>query len=445
MPHIGHVRLQICDGRQLLVHLQTCEVQYIEPADEPWSLTFDTEGTGFIHSGPTSHWVADILKECACSAEDGSLFVIAGDDQALVRLSDYRSRSLADLTWEMELPPIGKLQLNVRMHLRRPFGFYILWDALQLYKSLGLQSQGGAACKWASHGWARWRAFLVDDVALADHHLVNRTLSSRHTLVGQPIVSNDNPLADQRCFSTHAVLALSARWCSPDPRGSFRAESDRQSARGLLFAMVRIFATSSAKAPVWTLFLDTEAVWAPPAMPGGACPIDIVMHGATLDLQPLREIDIPLAHALVALLKGLIPAPIDRLPIVDILSGIAQHRKQADFRWFFRQLIWWLGRLLDQRAAIDLRDAEETPMACQSVRQRQKSLYKYWLAMRRAFREPMTLHLLVDGSTVLRKPMVCGLIAGPDSIGMIYPPQVRNASRVRAWKHGRSAQVGSYE
>lgn len=80
-PDRDQVRLQVCGGRQLLVHLQTCEVKYLDPAGAPWTLSFDTEGSGFIHAGPTSLWVDDILKECLCSAEDGSLFVIAGEDQ----------------------------------------------------------------------------------------------------------------------------------------------------------------------------------------------------------------------------------------------------------------------------------------------------------------------------------------------------------------------------
>lgn len=128
----------------------------------------------------------EILDECLCSSGDGSLFVIIGEGQAATSLSDHRSRALAGVVSELELPTLGKLSANIRLQLCRPFGFYTSWAALALYKLLWLSSQGGSACKWASHGWSRWRSFLLDEVGLTEHHVMNRARSQ----APQP---SDNP------------------------------------------------------------------------------------------------------------------------------------------------------------------------------------------------------------------------------------------------------------
>lgn len=327
--HEGHVRLQISGGRQQLVHMQTCERKVLEPLATPWALSFDAEGSGFIHAGARSQWVDEVLDECLCSSGDGSLFVITGEGQTATSLSDHRSRALAGLVLDLELPPLGKLSVNIRLQLCRPFGFYTSWDALALFKSLRLSSQGGSACKWASHGWSRWRSFLLDDVGLTEHHVVNRMPQSGPAALGQPVVEDGSPLAEQRSFSTHAVLALSARWCSPDPKVSLRAKSDRDSVQGFLFAMLRIATSKPAKPLVWTLFLDTEAEWTPPAVPEGDRPIDILMHGDTLNLQPLSEDSDARGHAVARHLAACIAAPLGACPLMSILSLVSQHRRGA--------------------------------------------------------------------------------------------------------------------
>lgn len=89
--------------------------------------------------------------------------------------------------------------------------------------------------------------------------------------------------------------------------------------------------------------------------------------------------------------------------------------------------MWWAGAAIDLSFATDLKDAVCKPLREQTLRQREKALYRYWLSMRKTFDSPRFIHVALDGGTVFRKSMVCGLISEAGGFGMVYPPQARSS------------------
>ena len=90
--------------------------------------------------------------------------------------------------------------------------------------------------------------------------------------------------------------------------------------------------------------------------------------------------------------------------------------------WVAKQVVWFLGSCIDNILVLKL--SSTLAPAKPTRTSLSKTLTAYWLAMRENFHEVSTLHIALDGGTLFKKPMVVGIIARPDNVGMVFPPQV---------------------
>lgn len=287
-----------------------------------------------------------------------------------------------------------------------------------------LTAQKGSASKWASHGWPRWTKFLSEQCQLHERHFTKKAPKTSLDTVGLRVGDSNTDCAEVRCMSTHAVLAMASRFCAHDSTVCLQGDGDRAVALDLLRALVQQETSEQVAQPLtWTLFLDDRCSWHPPSCPEGERRMDIVAANGMLHLRPLRESSVGLVAQVMDILSSYFVGDFE-VPIVEALRALAPASERSTVHWFYRQLIWWLGSLVDERMAVTLQDEAAKPLAMQSARSQNKSLCKYWLCARQYFSKQPILHLAMDGSAVLRKPIVCGLIVRPDNVGMVFPPQV---------------------
>lgn len=75
--------------------------------------------------------------------------------------------------------PAGSINIRCALFQCMLNGRLVLWDILRIFGTLRMQSQGGRAGKWASHGWAAWER-LVRAVGLSpEAHLLTRSVGGR--------------------------------------------------------------------------------------------------------------------------------------------------------------------------------------------------------------------------------------------------------------------------
>lgn len=111
------------------------------------------------------------------------------------------------------------------------------------------------------------------------------------------------------------------------------------------------------------------------------------------------------------------------IPLKVALPALAAECQHDGARWLFRQLVWCVGFWLDEFFGRRFRDLSEMPLAKQSCTAGHKGIIKYWLGIVGTFKDPSCLHIAVDGSTLLKRSVVTGMIALPDGTGAVFPPQ----------------------
>lgn len=424
-PHSGVVSLHEFNGRQCIVHRETGERRLLDAdARRKWRLRFDTEGAGFVANGAQSLWVDDLLQHAVCSPDGRSQKYVVfsgapGEQRTTMPLRSFVEDLRPDLDITIELL---RLPIALRASYRRSLvaGSHCLWNIPQIFKSLRLESQRGDASRWTSHGWPVW-VKLVGLVGLPDHHLMKKSL--RHLgdeAVGAPLASSET--AEARVCSSLALLALVSKWACEGKCG-MRSASDKEKIQALLVALVDApFSSGEGQERHLTIFLE-EAAWEPPLVPTGQKPLILVCRQGFLDLGGLSAVADPNIRAVLALFRPLVGD--ERcIALRRALPALAADCLNPRTVWFFKQLVWGIGFLIDDCFGHQLRHARESPLAKKSFTVANKGVLKYWFGIQHAFRDPSCLHISLDGSTLLKRSVVAGVVVLPEGTGAVFPPQV---------------------
>ena len=172
------------------MHMLTGEVCMLLAVEHRWVLRFDDDGFGYVRALEKCEWADDVLKLTLChdgtSDNEGKLYVGQKVDGCIVikPLADFLDSRTSTMKLEI-LDPIGRVDAYAMEFLCERKGFCSVWDLMRLYASIGMTSQSGKAWKWASHSWARWQAYLVDEAGLSLEHLVGRPTNARSSMSGE--------------------------------------------------------------------------------------------------------------------------------------------------------------------------------------------------------------------------------------------------------------------
>lgn len=141
---------------------------------------------------------------------------------------------LNDVEVEFRSPPHGWVRVDVVVRQCPMQGYYLMWNLLQLGKVWELSAHKGMVGKWAQHGWERWCAYLSEEVGLHEAHAQRKTMVRDMSLVGEAASSSEGLVADFRCMSTHALVAMLSRWASESFHFHMKGDADRDTVRGCL-------------------------------------------------------------------------------------------------------------------------------------------------------------------------------------------------------------------
>lgn len=137
----------------------------------------------------------------------------------------------------------------------------------------------------------------------------------------------------------------------------------------------------------------------------------IRMTHKQVDLNDVYGCSNALARALKKHLKG--------QGTVDLLDLLKAVLSKGAFMWFAKQVIWWLGKLVDLMLMMR---RSESRLADMTRDMGDRCLTRYWLAMRRSFDQTQWLSLGVDCGRIGKKNFWVGLAATPGNLGVVIPP-----------------------
>lgn len=424
-PNQGQVVLAYCGGAQCIVHLGTCESQPCPPNVAPWRFAFDDEGSGFLRSGSEGqHWVGDLLSLTMCKAAGSSEVMVAGvAPTGVVPYDEWRHSMKVGLSARVPFHPAGEGTIEVVKYQVPFLGFSVGWDIAGVHRALKLSSQGGKPGKWVNHGWARWCKFASCALGLGDQRTQARVRCKDIREVGDRMATAVRGM-EFKMVSTHVLLGLLIRWSGCHPTMSLRSDKDKACVRCMLMGL-RHASAPRAGTSAWTLFLDLQVEWKSPAPPTGERPCTIFADGWIMDLRPLFKSSAAFAMSIGGALGGLCDSE-GKVCAFNVLLRFAALPISDSKHWFFVQLLWFVGRRLDSFIAPD----ESQLIGELSERSSDKALARYWMACTRAFARPSHLHVSLDAPTILKKPMVVGVMAMPGNVAATFPPQAARVGGV---------------
>lgn len=418
LVHIGHVRL-FCDiARQLfvLIHLLTGEHVAL-PAGGRWGLHFADDGFAYVSNeadpSAEARWVDEFLTMQAFVA--GGRFCIRrpkGEGHEIKWLDDLKNERRQDLSVEVNCPPHRAFGLQANLLGMAADGARIWWSLPAIYSALEMKAHGGRAGKWTSHGWQAW-ANLCEQLGLATAHLRKGVAHDGMGNLGADLSTTDR-VFQERCVSTHLLVALLSRWGSASTWLHLKAETERECAKGLLKSLISLALDGHKSA--FAVYSGRDEKWAPPEFPSGECPIVVLVDGMFVDLTAVyRSKELGVVEAL-----KLTPSTCRRA-LSSVLLDLAGSAQSA---WLFKQIVWWLGTTLEEHWSQNLVDsALETRLNDRTDAQRQKALVQYWVATLKAFDQAANVSISLDASRIGQKNTVCGILAMPDNRAVIFPPQ----------------------
>lgn len=442
-PHTGVVALQWFGGRQCLVHRETGERCELDATPrQRWRLHIDTEGAGFVSNGMRSDWIDDLLKITICEKAGGrEKYVVFNEPphgtKKTMRLQHYAEDARPDLNIALKTPH-SSISLVATHRRSLVAGSHCLWNLPHVFKTLCLETQRGDASRWTSHGWPAW-AKIIELVGLPAHHLMKKsTRRLGDKSVGMALASSKT--AEARMCSTHAFVALLSKWAS-DGKGGMRHPNDKSKVESLLAAVVEApFGSNGQEELCMTIFLH-GAEWNPPLCPTGQRPLRLVCRRGFVELRDLAAIADPAVRATMSLLRPL--ANDEGLVSLRLaLPALAADCFNPRTGWLFKQLVWCVGHSADDFFDKQLRHIREAPLAKQPGTASNKGILKYWFGTLEAFRDPLCLHIALDGSTLLKRSVVAGIVALPEGTGAVFPPQVAVlGGRGEAYRGGTRAHT----
>lgn len=428
-PQEGYVLLQRANGGQVITSLETgCWVKLAE-APEPWELSFAENGHGFVSSGDSSIWCADVLEQSTYIDGASGDRCIIDDKGCAVSLSIMSKRKFDSVVSFSEgRRPLASLPVVVACLSQD--GVLVWWSLPDVHRSLCLDAQKGCAHRWCEHGWDRWSSFVEKEVQLPTGHLRKKWQGdAAHASL------ESGGLAEFRCASTCALLALLVRWVSlPAERGGLGHASDKAKGGLLLDAMLAKFFNQPLAA--WTVFRDEGCRWQGAAWPVGRRPLDIAFADGAADLRPMVDSRCHLCKSLIATLtkRGIDPThPIGLKDLLLNAMAATNGRASSAHFWFVKQLLSWVGRVIDRTCADAMKAMSSPPKLPATVTSRQKDLMRYWLASREAFDRPPIVHVALDASNLAEKGTTAGLVALPSNIAVVFPPQVFGQIPLPPW------------
>ena len=401
----------------------------------PYTLSSHDSGFCFLTSPSETKWVSDLLSFPVFLNEGRNACVISGGREVLLR--DYTSKTVADTEVTLSLGVLGDRKFMVHGWKVPKDGARLRWHVLRIFTEMKLNPHGGCAHRWAFHGWARWQEF-AKEIGLASSQMIKKDMSASLIEAG---TSDD--VGERRSMGTHALIACLARWSAlPKCKGGLGSDDDKLKMAGLLDCLVGVAMSNGVRA--WTLFMDNDSTWGPPKLPTGRHMIDIKAEDGKLEILPLATVRSSLVFG-QAIVRAMTKAGVciaGRVGVRHALQASLQEQTKQNRRplmSFFKQLVWFVGTLCDELLFARFEQAGPgrhvtTTLAVGSETQRSRMLMKYFLSMRHEFQQPKVLHLALDGSTLLKKTTMVGLVALPSNVGMTFPPQARG--RLFVWVVG---------
>lgn len=420
-PDKDHILVFPGYGGQVLLNQFTGESHFMEKLPQPWLLHHDAAGNCFVQSGNRTEWVANFLKFPLYPGAGEGEFMVSTDEQQsnLVPLDDWLKRMTGDRQLSIVSPPHGEIKLQVYVLQPASRGASIWWDVLDVYRQLHFQGKKKAG-KWAAAGWSRWISYCAESCGLVGH-LVNKApagYENRGEMLGQRMLEGDR-CADFRMVSSHALVALLARWgFVGEHSGGMKSDEDRLSARGLLRALLDKVALCDV-----TFFLANGDI-SPGGWLVGSRAVVLPFSNGGLKLHGLSTVNNSICRAICKKLPAFANDAEARISFFAFLEAMAQSAsREKDLQCAFRQLVVSLGKLVDRTFLAE--GDQSLSLACGvDSRSGVKMMTKYWIAMREAFDRPQFLHMALDMGNVGKKPTFCGALALPTNIGVIFPPKV---------------------
>ena len=228
-------------------------------------------------------------------------------------------------------------------------GAAVWWNVLDIFTKMDISAHKKCAWKWAGNSWDRWTSWLCDSLLLPQVHILKRNgISSKGNDKGTEAVAVVS--CDFRGSSTTALVAMLARWaCDSVSKGGLAQQADRVAMLSLLRGLFTA-AIGSGRHEL-TIFIDTDCKWEPPSLPHGSQPADAEIVDGLLNLRPLIEHASELSTSLIAymqarreIVEGAIP--VDRALLVCI--QFMNKSTEWTALWFLRQLVWFLGHIIEQ-------------------------------------------------------------------------------------------------
>lgn len=226
-------------------------------------------------------------------------------------------------------------------------------------------------------------------------------------------------------MTTHARVGFLLRWgCLPRPRGGMELPADQEAVKGLLRAMLDSAMGSTELS--WTFFVDPEVRWAAPHLPCGSQPAHVHVNASVMDLREWGACRCGYRRAVVEELQkhnAWHQGQVRVSTALELFAPFASAKGRRILRWFALQLIWFAGTAIEGERVAALKSSDGQQLASLTRSGLQKALYRYFMAGRRAFANPVCLHLALDGGTLGKKRTTVGVIALPSNLAMVFPPQ----------------------
>lgn len=208
-------------------------------------------------------------------------------------LTEWQASCTVGLTLELHMVPAGSINIRCALFQCMLNGRLVLWDILRIFGTLRMQSQGGRAGKWASHGWAAWERLLQAVGLNPEAHLLTRFVvvvvggggDVASCAVGKA-VGEDGWSSEWRAASTVALVALLSKWSSHDKKTSMGNDYDRSAVACLLLSLCDAAFPPGFEC-AWEAFLSGQAEWQPPHLPVRRWRCEVLVRGGRLFLHQL--------------------------------------------------------------------------------------------------------------------------------------------------------------